>query len=63
MSEERVTSNGHVTFKRIECPFDLEAIFTMQFDTSGLKSVLQFILEHIGTLDTRVAEHQDRINK
>jgi hypothetical protein len=53
MSQEQVTSNGHVTFKRIECPFDLEAIFTLQFDTSGLKSVLQFILEQIGTLDTR----------
>lgn len=44
-------------FKKIECPFDLESIFTLQFNTSGLKSVLEFILEHIGTLDEQTAEH------
>ena len=43
-------------FKKIECPFDLEAIFTLQFNTTGLKSVLEFILEHIGTLDEQTAE-------
>jgi phenylalanine-4-hydroxylase len=44
-------------FKKIECPFDLESIFTLQFNTSGLKSVLEFILEHIGTLNEQTAEH------
>ena len=48
---------SRVMFKKIECPFDLESIFTLQFNTSGLKSVLEFILEHIGTLDDQTAEH------
>ena len=44
-----------VTFKNIEFPFDLDAIFTMQFSTDGLKKVIEFILEHIGTLDDKLS--------
>ena len=45
MSQENKTS---VTFKKLEIPFDLDTIFTMQYDVKGLKSVLEFILEHLG---------------
>ena len=40
-----------VTYHRIECPFDLDAVFTLQYDTKGLKTVLEFILENLGRLD------------
>jgi len=30
----------------------------MQYNVSGLKSVLEFILEHIGTLDETTGEHE-----
>ena len=38
-------------YHRIECPFDLDAVFTLQYDTKGLKTVLEFILENLGRLD------------
>ena len=39
---------GKARFYKIECPFDLELIFSMQYDTRGLKGVLEFILENLG---------------
>lgn len=42
-----------VRFSRIECPFDLDAIFKIQFSTLELKNVLEFILENLGKLDDR----------
>jgi hypothetical protein len=42
---------GKATFKKLVCPFDLDAIFSLQFSTQGLKSVLEFIFEHMGTMD------------
>ena len=41
-------------FKKIECPFDLDAVFSMQYSVQGLKSVLEFILEHIGSFDESI---------
>lgn len=35
----------------------------MQYSVQGLKSVLEFILEHLGTLDESVADHLDRLIK
>jgi hypothetical protein len=43
-SETTVTGHAY----KIECPFDLEKIFSLQYDTRGLKSVLEFILENLG---------------
>ena len=43
-------------FKKIECPFDLDAVFSMQYSVAGLKSVLEFIMEHLGTLDESVSD-------
>jgi len=39
-----------VSFHKLEIPFDLDSIFTMQYNVQGLKSVLEFILEHLGEL-------------
>lgn len=50
-------------FKKIECPFDLDAVFTLNYSVSGLKSVLEFILEHIGTLDETTADHLQQLVK
>lgn len=47
---------GRATFKKIVCPFDLDAIFSLQFNTEGLKSVLEFIFEHLGTQDENIAK-------
>ena len=35
------------TVKKIVCPFDLDAVFSMQYSVSGLKSVLEFIIENM----------------
>ena len=45
------TNVSKAKFTRIECPFDLEAIFTLSYNTDGLKGVLEFILEHLGKFD------------
>ena len=37
-----------VKFRKLECPFDLQTIFTLQVDTENLKGVLEFILDHLG---------------
>jgi hypothetical protein len=41
-------SKTTLTVRKIECPFDLEAIFQINYSTSGLKQVLEFILDHLG---------------
>lgn len=43
---DKVTTHK-ATFKKIVCPFDLEQIFSMQYSVSGLKSVLEFIIENL----------------
>lgn len=40
-----------VSYRRIECPFDLEAVFELKYDVKGLKAVLEFILENLGRID------------
>jgi len=42
------TVNGKAHFVKFECPFDLDKIFSLQYDTRGLKGVLEFILENLG---------------
>ena len=43
---DKITTNK-VSFKKLICPFDLDSIFSMQYSISGLKSVLEFIIEHL----------------
>ncbi len=33
---------------QIECPFDLEAVFTLQYSADGLKGVLKWIIDNLG---------------
>lgn len=33
---------------KLECPFDLETVFTMQYSTEGLKGVLTWIIDNLG---------------
>jgi phenylalanine-4-hydroxylase len=49
-SNDIVPGKSSVTFHKLEVPFDLDSIFTMQYNVSGLKAVLEFILEHLGEL-------------
>ena len=60
------TNTSHSTkvkFSRIECPFDLDAIFQIQFNTSELKKVLEFILQHLGTLDKSTDQLSSTVKK
>lgn len=41
---------------KFECPFDLETVFTMQYSTEGLKGVLNWIIEHLGSLKGDITE-------
>jgi hypothetical protein len=43
---------------KIDCPFDLKAIFEISLNQKGLKSVLEFILDHLGKLDARFASQE-----
>jgi hypothetical protein len=49
-SNDIVPGKSSVTFHKLEIPFDLDSIFTLQYNVAGLKSVLEFILEHLGEL-------------
>ena len=50
-----ISAQGKALFRKFECPFDLESIFTMQYNVQGLKSVLEFILEHMGEMKQSTA--------
>lgn len=52
-----------VSFRKLEVPFDLESIFTLQFDVTGLRAVLEFILEHLGTYKEEFSEIKKHIDK
>jgi hypothetical protein len=49
-SNNDLVGKSKALFRKFECPFDLESIFTMQYNVQGLKSVLEFILEHMGEM-------------
>lgn len=38
----------------LECPFDLETVFTLQYSTEGLKGVLKWIIDNLGDLNKNV---------
>ena len=41
---------------KFECPFDLEAVFTLQYSTEGLKGVLAWIIENLGQVKTGLGD-------
>ena len=46
----------------MECPFDLEAVFTLQYSTEGLKGVLQWIIENLGGVKGDLSNLEERFN-
>ena len=48
MTDKKPTEPAKVKFRRIECPFDLQTIFTVAVDSENLKGLLEFILDHLG---------------
>ena len=48
---------------KLECPFDLESVFTMQYSTEGLKGVLTWIIDNLGDLDNQVKTKLAQVNK
>ena len=58
-----VPTMGKATFKKIVCPFDLDQVFSMQYSVQGLKAVLEFILENIGTLDETAFNLNHTVNR
>ena len=51
MAEESQAHQSQARIK-LECPFDLETVFTMQYSTEGLKGVLSWIIDNLGELKT-----------
>jgi hypothetical protein len=52
-----------VSFRKLEIPFDLDSIFTMQYNVQGLKSVLEFILEHLGEIKANSLASVEAVTK
>lgn len=52
---------------KMTIPFDLDAIFTMNYDVTGLKKVLEFIFSNLGemneTLKTCSASSAEALEK
>ena len=48
-----MASNNRV---KLECPFDLETVFTLQYSTEGLKGVLQWIIDNLGDVKTGLGD-------
>ena len=51
----------NTTVKKIVCPFDLDAVFSMQYSVSGLKSVLEFIIENMDATNIQISELSETI--
>ena len=47
-----MTSNKIV----LECPFDLETVFSLQYSTEGLKGCLKWIIDHLSETNQTVAD-------
>ena len=47
----------------LECPFDLEAVFTLQYSTEGLKGVLKWIIDNLGDMKGDMSKVQGLVNK
>ena len=54
----------------LECPFDLESVFTLQYSTEGLKGVLKWIIDNLSDanqklfdLDTKMVAKLMQVDK
>jgi hypothetical protein len=54
----------------LECPFDLETVFTLQYSTEGLKGVLKWIIDNlaaqkkdIGDLDSKLVSKLIQVDR
>ena len=52
-------SNNRIS---LECPFDLEAVFTLQYSTDGLKGVLKWIIDHLADCKQSVADLDTKVS-
>lgn len=48
---------------KLECPFDLETVFTMQYSTEGLKGVLKWIIDNLGDMDGKLKSKLPLVDK
>ena len=50
-----------IKFKKLDVPFDLDAVVQITYSTAGLKSVLEFLIDHIGELKQMHADGEDMV--
>ena len=60
MAEESHTHQSQERIK-LECPFDLEAVFTMQYSTEGLKGVLTWIIDNLGDVKSGLSDLDNKL--
>ena len=60
MASSNMGSRAKLT---LECPFDLETVFTMQYSTDGLKGVLKWIIENMGEMRTDLTSTTGDVSK
>ena len=48
---------------KLECPFDLETVFTLQYSTENLKGCLQWIIDNLGKVNRNVGDLADKLDK
>ena len=48
---------------QIECPFDLETVFTLQYSADGLKGVLKWIIDNLGEVQGNLSNMTGNVNK
>ena len=67
MAEESQTFTGAFsptgagTKVQLECPFDLETVFTMQYSTEGLKGVLKWIIDNLGDVRSGLSDLDKKV--
>lgn len=48
---------------QLECPFDLETVFTLQYSTEGLKGVLTWIIDNLGDLKSGLGNLDSKLSE
>ena len=61
MAEQKPTEPSKVKFRKLECPFDLQTIFTVQVDMDNLRGLLEFILAHLGEFKQNLGEIEEKV--
>lgn len=60
-----MASSNHGSRARLslECPFDLESVFTLNYSTDGLKGVLKWIIDNLANMDSTLKSKVGLIDK